>query len=134
MSMECEKSMLTSRIQIPPPADLEPEDIFQSSLATVLLDDTQNSHGTPGDLLIYQSPRFGDIKVHLPEHPNVGSGRELFAHYLWNAGVLVADKIEEASNHNEKLLKNPPPNSTHGLWNVRGERVLELGAGRYQSC
>ena len=96
--------MLTSRIHVRPPSDPEPEDIFQSSLPALFVDDTQNSHGSPGDTLIYQSPQYGDIRIHLPVHPDVDASRRLFAHYLWNAGVLVADLIEHA-NHCEGGLR-----------------------------
>jgi EEF1A N-terminal glycine/lysine methyltransferase len=123
--------MLTSRIHIRPPSDPEPEDIFQSSLHALFLDDSQSSHGNPGDTLIYRSPRYGEIKINLPAHPDHDAGRRLFAHYLWNASVLVADMIEEASQPTSgSLIDCGSPDLDQGYWDVRGERILELGAGR----
>lgn len=121
--------MLTSRIHVPSPSNPEPEDIFQSSLRALFSDDTQNSHGNPGDRLIYQSPLYGDITIHLPIHPNLDAKRRLFAHYLWSSGVLVADKIERASHRGGRVTGNETPDSNPGCWNVCGEKVLELGGG-----
>lgn len=121
--------MLTSRIHISPPADPEPEDIFHSSLPALFSDDTINSHGNPGDTLIYQSPLYGEITVHVPVHPDRDVSRLLFAHYLWNAGVVVADKIESASRCHQRMSEHESPECDRHFWNVRGERVLELGAG-----
>jgi EEF1A N-terminal glycine/lysine methyltransferase len=121
--------MLTSRIHVPPPPDPKPEDIFQSSLTALFKDDTQNSHGNPGDRLFYRSPLYGDITIHLPEHPYLDSNRRLFAHYLWNAGVLVADTIERASNRGDRVIETESEALNSDYWNVKGERVLELGAG-----
>jgi EEF1A N-terminal glycine/lysine methyltransferase len=121
--------MLTSRIHVPSPSDREPEDIFQSSLATLFTDDIQNSHGSPGGTLMYESPYYGEIKIHLPKHPDLNAERQLFAHYLWNAGILVADFIEQASHCVEKGIEHASTKFGQGFWNVRGERVLELGAG-----
>jgi hypothetical protein len=121
--------MLTSRIHIRPPFDPEPEDIFQSSLHAIFPDDSQNSHGNPGDTLIYRSPHYEDIKIILPVHPEQDAGRQLFAHYLWNAGILVADMIEQASHSGRSVIEPETPDSHQDFWDVRGQRVLELGAG-----
>ena len=112
---------LTSRIHSPTPTDSAYADleIFSSSLATLFPDDVQNSHGVPGSHVIYQSPRFGGVKLHIPAHPDVEEGRKLFAHYLWNAGVTMAEGIESAGQS--------PWNAAY--WDVRGKSVLELGAG-----
>ena len=123
------KLMLTSRVHVPPPPDPEPEDIFQSSLHALFPDDTQNSHGNPGDHLVYRSPLYGDIIIHVPVHPDLDEKRRLFAHYLWNAGVLVADTIERASHRGHRVIENESEASNSDCWNVCGERVLELGAG-----
>ncbi len=123
--------MLTSRIHVSPPSDPEPEDIFHSSLSALFSDDTVNIHGNPGDTLIYQSPSYGEITVHVPVHPDQDVQRLLFAHYLWNAGVLVADKIESASRCDRPIYDHDSSDCDRDFWNVRGERVLELGAGGY---
>ena len=123
--------MLTSRILVPLSSNPEPEDVFQSSLSALFSDDTQNSHGNPGECLIYQSPRYGDIQIQLPVHPgHVGVGRQLFAHYLWNASVLAAEMIEGASHGHERMIESKPSGLYQRSWDVRGEKVLELGAGR----
>jgi EEF1A N-terminal glycine/lysine methyltransferase len=121
--------MLISRIYVPPPPDPEPEDIFQSSLATLFPDDTQNSHGNPGDRLVYRSPLYGDITILVPVHPDLDAKRRLFAHYLWNAGVLVADMIERANHRADRMIESESGASNSNHWNVWGEKVLELGAG-----
>jgi len=122
--------MLTSRIFVPLPSEPESEDIFSSALPNLFTDDTQNSHGTPGSSIIYRSPRFGNITLRIPAHPDVEEGRNLFAHYLWNAGVIAADAIEAASV-DEKAERPPPPLHAwnRDFWDMRGKRILELGAG-----
>lgn len=120
--------MLTSRIHIRPPSEPQPEDIFQSSLHALFLDDSQNSHGNSGDTLIYQSPHYGTIKINVPNHPD-DDARLLFAHYLWNASVLVADLVENASHSSGGPLSYRCPDEAGNYCNFRGEKVLELGAG-----
>lgn len=116
--------MLTTRILVSVPADPQPEDILQSTLSTLFTNDTRNSHGDPGEHLIYQSPHYGDIRICLPVTPDVEASRQLFAHHMWNAGVVAADMIEQASHCGQRI-------SSTSFWNVTGERVLELGAGGY---
>lgn len=132
--------MYTTRISTPPlSATPTNEDIFSSALSTLFTDDVQNSHGDPGSSVTYHSPRFGDISLRIPAHPDVEDGRRLFAHYLWNAGVICADAIEVASWEHvapqEEEGKSGDESQLNGLkwdkryWNVQGKRVLELGAG-----
>jgi hypothetical protein len=121
--------MLALRIHVPPPPEPEPEDIFQSSLTVLFPDDSQNSHGNPGDRLVYRSPLYGDISIYVPVHPDLDANRQLFAHYLWNAGVLVADMIERASHPDDRVIEIESEATNSDCWNVGGERVLELGAG-----
>lgn len=113
--------MLPSRVNVPIPANPQQEDFFSAGLGTLFSDDTQNSHGTPGDAVIYTSPLYGEITLKIPRHPDVEEGRKLFAHYLWNAGVVAADAIEVASNSPDKIWSS--------RWNVKDKNVLELGAG-----
>jgi predicted nicotinamide N-methyase len=49
----------------------------------------------------------------------VDEARKLFAHILWSSGMVVADGLERAHD------------SDAGMWKVRGETVLELGAGSF---
>lgn len=60
--------------------------------------------------MIYLSPTYGFITLSLadPDPHNT----KLFSHFLWNAGLQLAEFIEEDE-----------------AWGVRGQRVLELGAG-----
>ena len=89
-------------------------------------------------------------------------GRKLFAHYLWNAGVVMAEGIERGSggmggegegarggggdrvgggigveegNEEEEINGAGAGEELwdRSYWDVRGQSVLELGAGRYAS-
>lgn len=129
------KVMLSSRVSVPLPSDPTQEDFFSSSISSLFTDDTQNSHGTPGQAVIYHSPRYGEIKLGIPQHPDVDERRKLFAHYLWNSGVVAADAIECAS-HDQTGESNAHSGQEGGYtvwdqryWNVRDKDVLELGAG-----
>lgn len=117
--------MLSSRISVPTESHSDVEDIFSSSLSILFTDDAQALHGTPGQPVIYHSPRFGEIRLAIPQHPDREEGRILFAHYLWNSGVIAADAIEQASQNGggHELWKKQ-------YWDLRGRDVLELGAGR----
>lgn len=125
--------MLPARVFAPPPPSPTQEDIFASSLSILFTDDTQNSHGLPGHSVIYTSPTFGDVTLNIPEHPDAERGRLLFAHYLWNAGVVVADAVEIASNRNantnESTAVEGKVSWNRQYWDVRDQDVLELGAG-----
>jgi len=87
--------MLTDRITLSPTADLEPEDYLSTSLGVIFPDDITNQHGDPSTPVIYTSPKFGKIFLSLADPVGEGS-RRLFAQYLWNAGVFVAVRIEDA--------------------------------------
>ncbi|KAK6333620.1 hypothetical protein TWF730_003806 [Orbilia blumenaviensis] len=103
--------MLTDRISeltSATSAELELEDIFESSLTTIF-NDVRNQHGEPGHYVAYASPKYGEIKLGLADIEKAQTS--LFSHHLWNAGVEVAGMIET------------------GELNVDGETVLELGAG-----
>jgi len=134
--------MFASRISTPVLGDPSAEDIFESALSTIFTDVTQNSHGAPGASVTYHSPRFGPVSLRIPTHPDVEDGRKLFAHYLWNAGVIAADAIEVASREQEgydaaEAVRPSDDDASRErivdwdkrYWNVRGKRVLEIGAG-----
>ncbi|KAI1617493.1 hypothetical protein EDD36DRAFT_3099 [Exophiala viscosa] len=123
----CGSTMFPSRVCAPLRAAPETEDIFESALSNLFTDDTQNSHGTPGQSVVYDSPGFGKIPLRIPSHPDVEEGRKLFAHYLWNAGVIAADAIECASS--QDATTHSPVDWDSRYWDVRGKRLLELGAG-----
>lgn len=65
---------------------------------------------------------------------SVEEGRKLFAHYLWGGAIVVADGIEEADklerDKNAALIEDSRI-GRRKRWNVRSQRVLELGAGEY---
>ncbi|KAK4955464.1 hypothetical protein LTR66_013426 [Elasticomyces elasticus] len=103
---------------VPPPKSTEePEDIFAASLGLIFTDDIRSQHGDPGATIVYRSRRFGDIKLETAD-PEGEEERKLFSHYLWNSGVLMAEKISQVSVEGER-----------DAWNVNDARVLELGAG-----
>lgn len=126
--------MLSSRVSVPLPPEYTQEDIFSSSISSLFTDDTQNSHGTPGQAVVYYSPRYGEITLGIPQHPDVEEGRKLFAHYLWNSGVVAADAIECASHDDVEIVTDSEHATEPNIWdrrywNVKGKDVLELGAG-----
>ncbi|RMJ21564.1 putative methyltransferase, partial [Aspergillus sp. HF37] len=101
-------------------------------------------HGHPGQRLVYASPRYGELDIMVPAYPSqsekrseeiaaglvkradggvneVDEGRKLFAHFLWSAAMVVAEGVENADTSTAV--------GDSDMWRVRGERVLELGAG-----
>ena len=134
--------MLRSRLQpLPPQSDDDntengesPEDLFGGSLPTLFPDDAPSFHGDPGQRLIYASPRYGPLEIMIPSYPgqepsgsgNVEEGRKLFAHLLWSAAMVVAEGVENADTDSED-------DKDTSMWKVKGESVLELGAGAFLS-
>ena len=116
-------AMLLSRIQ-EVTSDNTPESIFASSLTSLFPDSNVSSHGDAGHLIAYASPRFGNVELQIPHRPTEEEGRQLFAHYLWNSAAVVASKVEEATCDTSSTT-----DETAGWWDVKGSRVLELGAG-----
>ncbi|MCJ1478331.1 hypothetical protein MMC13_007009 [Lambiella insularis] len=115
--------MLTSLIHLPiSPEPPSTEDIFSSAIGLIFTDDLHTQHGDPGSSVIYKSHAFGDLELRLAD-PHGEDARKLFAHYLWNAGVLMAELIGGGAQDGE------PVTAGRGRWGVAGERVLELGAG-----
>lgn len=107
-------STLTDIIQIiPPNADEEPEDILAAAPGLIFPDDSRNVHGDANSIIIYKSPRFGNIELRTAD-PEREEERQLFGHYLWNAGIKMANLVSERRG---------------SKWSVEGEKVLELGAG-----
>lgn len=104
--------MLTDKIRLSGPETNDPEDILGSALGVIFPDDITNQHGDRDNSVIYLSPSFGPIELSLAD-PQGEDSRKLFSHFLWNAGLQLAEFIEEDEEH----------------WPVKGKRVLELGAG-----
>ncbi|KAK3654402.1 hypothetical protein LTR56_004032 [Elasticomyces elasticus] len=98
---------------IPPDRDEEPEDIFASAPGLIFTDDTRDHHGDLGSVVVYKSNRFGHIELRTAD-PDREDERQLFSHYLWNAGIKMAELISD-----EQDVR----------WSVKDEKVLELGAG-----
>ncbi len=137
------------RIERVIPGEPEPEDILGSSLTTLFTDDILLQHGDSTSHVVYMS-RFGDLKFECAD-VNGEEERRKFAHYLWNAGILMGDlvggkpeivipgatptrqanitldfwKRREFSNGRSWWLDSAEESS----WNVKGQSVLELGAG-----
>ena len=133
--------MLSSLIR-PHPSSLKhpdqetEEDIFSSSLGTLFPNDEVNQHGEPGSRVIYRSSRFGDIELQLPE-PAKEEERGLFAHYVWNAGVMLAELIArgkggfraevevkgEVNGESEQGTRDY--GTEEGVWGEKGRREME---------
>ncbi|MCJ1420120.1 hypothetical protein MMC32_006477 [Xylographa parallela] len=115
--------MLNSLVRLPVPT--EPactEDIFSSALGTLFTDDLLNQHGDPGSSIIYKSKAFGDLELQLVD-PRGEDARRLFAQYLWNSGVLMAELIGGGTADGRAM------EARGGSWSVTGETAMELGAG-----
>lgn len=85
------------------------EDIFSSAMGLLFPDDTSALHGDPGSLVTYKSERFGDIELRL-SRLETEDDRRLFAQYLWNGGVLLAEiigssRVSNIVGNNEKIEK-----------------------------
>jgi hypothetical protein len=121
---------------------LTPEDIFGSSLGGIFTDDLQNQHGDdPETTILYKNARYGELEFRTAD-VNGEEQRRKFAHYLWNAGVLMGELVggrptdkdghAECEDHDEDGWKNGEwwvDEAEERRWSVGGETVLELGAG-----
>lgn len=94
----------------------DPEDIFESGVEQLFSFTTHALHGQPGNDIIYLSRKFGEILLSLVD-PQASDERNLFAHYLWNSAIHLAELI---SGEHDPTIEH---------WSVEGETVLELGAG-----
>ncbi|CBX91699.1 predicted protein [Plenodomus lingam JN3] len=123
----------------PTSAPLEPEDIFGSSLG--LFNDLQNQHGEdPDTVILYKNARHGQLEFRTAD-VNGEEERRKFAHYLWNAGLLMGELVGgRATSSGSRLLDLAEEDKWRDgewwlneeeekRWNVEGEIVLELGAG-----
>ncbi|KAF2259230.1 hypothetical protein CC78DRAFT_525148 [Lojkania enalia] len=105
----------------PPDHELSPEDIFSSSLGSIFKDDLQNQHGSDSDTtIIYRNRRYGDLEFRVAK-VNGEVERMKFAHYLWNAGILMGELVGGRAREKGEGKER--------LWSVKGETVLELGTG-----
>ncbi|KAF2834526.1 hypothetical protein M501DRAFT_944105 [Patellaria atrata CBS 101060] len=131
--------MLTSLIHLQSTNETAADDIFTSSLGLLFTDDIRNAHGNPGEVIIYRSRKYGDLEFRTAD-PNKEEERTKFAHYLWNAGVLIGelvgghpDDLGPGVSHDWERIEGPDcwwiSRENEQLWSVKGEKVLELGAG-----
>lgn len=131
-------------------AEPEPEDIFQYSLGLIFTDDLQIQHGDPGTTVKYRSNGYGDLEFEVAD-PQGEEERTKFAHYLWNAGVLMSELVggreherDEREEKRDSLQETEDEawgkrsfekrewwldEEEEKKWSVKGESVLELGAG-----
>jgi nicotinamide N-methyltransferase len=139
--------MLPNLLRLVPdePAEPSPEEIFSSGLGTLFPDETEVQHGDASTTIVYRSTRYGDIQLRCADVFGE-EDRMKFAHYLWNAGVLMAEFVggkrpTEANGYqagtDEEFGQRTFPdgqdwwlnqNEMH-IWETQGHTVLELGAG-----
>lgn len=147
------------RLRPPPTAIPEPEDYLSSALGTLFPDDCQNMHGDdPETIIFYKNKRFGELELTVAD-PSGEEERRKFAHYLWNAGVLMGELVGGKKDENEgngkgsgvwmegskeEAEEEEIPDAwgagrwwvsegEEKLWGVTGETVLELGAGWFDA-
>lgn len=143
--------LLPSLISLRHPPSQSPtaEDIFSSSLGSIFTDDLQNQHGTDADTtIIYNSRKFGNLEFRTAD-VNGEEQRRKFAHYLWNAGILMAELVggqgDARKEGRDSGVWVPSSNRTEAgegnewwvseeeekCWDVNRATVLELGAGAW---
>ncbi|KAF2175672.1 hypothetical protein K469DRAFT_723874 [Zopfia rhizophila CBS 207.26] len=140
--------MLPSLIALRRPPDQPPsaEDIFSSSLGGIFTDDLQNQHGDDLDtIIVYRSQKYGELEFRTADVSGEEQRRK-FAHYLWNAGILMAELVggrprENESRHSGIFMQHHYEEDgwkdgkwwvgeeEDKLWNVQSETAMELGAG-----
>ncbi|KAF2477062.1 uncharacterized protein BDR25DRAFT_370992 [Lindgomyces ingoldianus] len=141
--------MLPSRVALrwplgQPPS---PEDIFSSAPNNIFTNDLQNQHGDdPYTIVVYKNQVHGELEFRTADVN--GEERGKFAHCLWNAGILMAELVGgretegkgmSVDRGNGVYISGEEANwgienwwvskEEEHLWSVRGETVLELGAG-----
>jgi nicotinamide N-methyltransferase len=124
------RTMLTDRIRLAGTTEDEPEDILSSCLGVIFPDDITHHHGDKDSSVIYLSPAFGPLELSVAD-PQAEDHRRLFSHFLWNAGLQLAEFIEDGwstsniSGDGDKRAQE----SRRCEWDVKDQRVLEVGAG-----
>jgi EEF1A N-terminal glycine/lysine methyltransferase len=133
--------MLPNLLRLIPntPSSPSPEDILSSSLSTLFPDDCQVQYGDADTKILYRSARYGDLEFCCAD-VEVEEERTKFAHYLWNAGVLMAEVVGgaggrplEKEDWGRRVFRGGREwwldVGEERTWAVKGHRVLELGAG-----
>lgn len=148
--------MLHSRIRPLPRRDAsdlddidDSEGLFSSFLPHLFPDDAPSFHGDPGQTLLYSSllPQKKELEVIVPGYPGEGNGgerglgkngegisdtdetRRMFAHYLWSSALIVAEGLERMAAAEAGAEGTGYASGRETRWTVKGEKVLELGAG-----
>ncbi|KAH8701291.1 putative methyltransferase-domain-containing protein [Phaeosphaeriaceae sp. PMI808] len=100
-----------------------PEDFFSDTIGSLFPDDLQNQHGdNPSTIIVYKNTIHGELEFKTAD-VNGEEERRKFAHYLWNAGVLMGELI--GGRPIEQSIGDEKEND----WSIQDETVLELGAG-----
>jgi nicotinamide N-methyltransferase len=111
-------------------SSLDPEDILSSSLNNLFTDDTRNQYGDSTAKIIYESI-YGNLVFRCADVAKEDQGK--FADSLWNAGILMGEFL--GGKHLDVRQSWPDgkdwwlSDDEQKAWSVRGEKVLELGAG-----
>jgi hypothetical protein len=140
---------LVSLRHFPHTQSLDPEDIFGDSLGSIFTDDLQNSHGIDPDTTIVYRPSnasYPDLEFRTADVKGKEERRK-FAQYLWNAGVLMGECLggrmrndegggkEIYIGDNRRWIEGEwwLSEEEEAAWSVKGEKVLELGAGGWSN-
>lgn len=105
--------------QLPLTDEEEPEDIFAYAPGLIFTDDLRTSHGDSKAKIVYHSAQHGDIELRTAD-PQSETDRRLFGHYLWNAGVLLAERLS-----GRRMINGHEA----AQFSVKDQSVVELGAG-----
>jgi hypothetical protein len=111
-------------------------------IGLIFTDDIQNQHGDPDTIVHYRSNGYGDIVFEVA-NPEKEAERTKFAHHLWNSGVLLGELVSGRSHEGYKKPEGDEWGArkyVDGLdwwldendekkWSVKGETVIEFGAG-----
>ena len=125
-----------------------PTSVFAGVAINLFLDEERCQHGLPGAAVAYQYSPTTDIVLQIVD-PSTDAEHKLFAQYVWNAGVLLAELIggqtrlhDEAQRRQEyRRVKQHDLPSDESIrletelwrhdWSVAGESVIEIGAGSF---
>ena len=106
----------------------DPADLFHDALGSIFSDDVRDQHGDPSATIFYQSEKYGTLELKVAD-PDADSEWNLFAHYLWNAGVKMAALVGQEDENFETRIDQGSIGVRGWQWKVEGEKVLELGSG-----
>ncbi|KAI5284041.1 hypothetical protein KEM52_003128 [Ascosphaera acerosa] len=129
--------------------EADAESLLSAFLPHLFPDDTPVCLGDPGQALEYASPRWGPLRIWVPDYGVAGAGagaaqeeraeasrdgdgsacdgaveasRKLFAHYLWGGALVIADEIERRSSVKHGVLSA----AEGALGNLREETLWDV--------